>query len=84
MPRGYRSDDAPERPRRDDPPVRIEGCRGLAKTPKALLVYNMRWGKNRWVPQSVIHADSEVYEVGNETGVLVVAAWWAKKEGLVR
>lgn len=32
-----------------------------------------------WVPKSVIHDDSEVYEKGGE-GKLVVKTWWAQKE----
>ena len=34
-----------------------------------------------WVPKSVISADSDVYQKG-DVGALVVAAWWAEKEGL--
>jgi hypothetical protein len=39
-------------------------------------------GREHWIPQSVIDEDSEVYRVG-DTGKLVVAEWWAIKEGLV-
>jgi len=39
-------------------------------------------GEELWVPQSVIHDDSEVYQDGDE-GTLVVAYWWAKSKGLV-
>lgn len=34
-----------------------------------------------WVPKSLIHDDSEVYEPGHH-GKLVVAQWFAEKEGL--
>jgi hypothetical protein len=34
-----------------------------------------------WIPKSVIHDDSEVYKEGAE-GKLVVARWFAEKEGL--
>ena len=35
-----------------------------------------------WIPQSVIHDDSEVFDIGDH-GTLVVAEWFAVKEGLV-
>lgn len=34
-----------------------------------------------WVPQSVIHEDSEVFEAG-QSGKLVLMTWWAVREGL--
>lgn len=35
-----------------------------------------------WVPRSVIHDDSEVYdEDKNSEGELFVKQWWAEKEG---
>lgn len=34
-----------------------------------------------WVPKSVVHDDSEVYKEG-DTGTLIVARWFAEKEGL--
>lgn len=34
-----------------------------------------------WVPQSVIHDDSEVFEAG-QSGKLVIFSWWAVREGL--
>lgn len=40
----------------------------------------MKFGKIFWVPQSVVHDASEVFEKGHE-GDLVVAEWFAKKEG---
>jgi hypothetical protein len=45
-------------------------------TDKALCVRIQ--GKTYWVPQSVIHDDSEVFEVGHR-GKLVVQQWWAVK-----
>lgn len=38
-----------------------------------------------WVPVACIHDDSEVFGSGpdNSSGVLIVKAWWARKEGLV-
>ena len=49
-------------------------------TEKALLVDID--GNEMWIPQSVIHDDSEVYEEG-DTGLLVVKGWWAQKQGLL-
>lgn len=35
-----------------------------------------------WVPVSVIHDDSEVYDSEeNNVGELIVKLWWAEKEG---
>jgi hypothetical protein len=51
-------------------------------TDKALLI-DLESGDERWVPASVIHDDSEVYDSGdNSEGEVVVAKWWAEKEGL--
>ncbi len=38
-----------------------------------------------WVPISVIHDDSEIFERTGENseGTLIVKQWWAEKEGLV-
>lgn len=56
------------------------GAHAIKQTELALLV---RFDDKRelWVPQSQIHDDSEVYAVG-DTGKLVVARWWAEREGL--
>jgi len=35
-----------------------------------------------WIPQSQIHADSEVYKEGHE-GNVVITLWWAGEHGLV-
>lgn len=51
-------------------------------TDKALLV-DLESGEERWIPVSVIHDDSEVYDSGdNATGDVIVQKWWAEKEGL--
>lgn len=49
------------------------------KKPGALLVKTSS-GKEMWVPHSVIHEDSEVYEMGT-SGKLIVFEWFANKEG---
>ena len=51
-------------------------------TGKALLV--VIEGEEKWIPQSVIHPDSEVFDADeNSTGTLIVKRWWAEKEGLL-
>lgn len=47
-------------------------------TEKALLVEFD--GEEHWVPHSVIHDDSEVYQI-TDTGKLVIKRWWAQKQG---
>lgn len=66
---------------RDDEPIRVEDCACTKATAKAILVTNPDWPDGRWVPLSVVHDDSDVYEPGTD-GTLVVAAWWGRKEGL--
>jgi hypothetical protein len=54
----------------------------MRATDKALLI-ELDSGDERWIPASVIHDDSEVYDSGdNSEGEVVVAKWWAEKEGL--
>lgn len=52
----------------------------LRETKKAILVN--RGGGDLWVPKSVIHDDSEVFEEGHE-GTLIVETWWAEEKGLL-
>lgn len=56
----------------------------LRTTDKAMLVELEDIGGELWVPLSVVHDDSECYvdRVGEHDGELVVADWWAEKEGL--
>jgi oxalate decarboxylase/phosphoglucose isomerase-like protein (cupin superfamily) len=35
-----------------------------------------------WVPKSAIHDDSECYSLKSGPGDLIVARWWAEKEGV--
>ena len=36
-----------------------------------------------WIPRSIIHDDSEVFDdEDNAEGEVVVKTWWAEKEGL--
>ena len=64
---------------RDDV-AEFPNSKAIAQTDKALRV--IIDGEKRWVPQSVIHADSEVWKNGDE-GTLVVQEWFAIKEGWV-
>lgn len=66
----------------DSPPdVTIADALCIHATERALRVIIR--GRPVWIPQSVIAADSEVYAVGHR-GTLVVAGWWAEREGLER
>lgn len=38
-------------------------------------------GEERWIPQNVIHDDSEVWRKGDE-GVLVLQEWWVAETWL--
>lgn len=53
-------------------------CRRATK--KALLVVCA--DGEVWIPKSVIHDDSEVYEEGH-AGKLVVKRWWAEQRGWI-
>lgn len=58
----------------------------LAETDRAILVQSPELEENIWVPKSVIHDDSEVYEKSIEGGgpaLLIVKFWFAEKEGWV-
>jgi hypothetical protein len=37
--------------------------------------------KEIWVPKSCVHDDSEVYDMENDEGTIVVKRWWAEKNG---
>jgi hypothetical protein len=39
-------------------------------------------GRAQWIPKSVVSEDSEVWKHGDE-GELVIAGWFALKEGLI-
>jgi len=51
---------------------------------KALQIELSDIGETKWIPRSIIHDDSEVYDDGeNKEGEVVVKQWWAVQEGLV-
>lgn len=52
-------------------------------SPKALQVQLVDLARLLWIPLSVIHDDSEVFDTkDNAVGEVFVMAWWAEKEGL--
>ena len=53
----------------------------INETAKALLVKLEDEKTPRWIPKSAIDEDSEVWKTGQD-GELVVADWFAEKEGL--
>jgi hypothetical protein len=72
----------------DDVGVTVDECEAKAATANALLVvgdglkkYYSDGSNGLWVPRSVIHDDSEVFEKG-DTGTLVLKTWWAEDRGI--
>lgn len=78
--RGYLSEGLP-RPKIDDAagkrPAMIGRARCLRETARAIYV-GFDTGGHLWIPQSVIHDDSEVYGLHHH-GDLVVHEWFARK-----
>jgi len=54
----------------------------IRATDKAMLVELEDHGE-LWIPYSVVHDDSEVWDDSPE-GEVVVEEWWADKQGLVQ
>ncbi len=76
MPRGYRDEDD------GDDGVSVEDVSVVKATERALLVSHA--GEETWVPKSVVHDDSEVYDDssdGKGPGTLVLKRWWARDNG---
>lgn len=66
----------------DDEPVEFDDAECIRETVMALRV-RLDDGRELWVPKSVVHDDSEVFDgYDNATGKLVLARWFADKEGL--
>jgi hypothetical protein len=63
-------------------PINLGPAEPLRETERALLVVLESDGSERWVPKSVIDDDSECYSTRGGAGDLIVAQWWAEKEGL--
>lgn len=56
----------------------------VRETQKAILVEGEDIESDRlWLPKSVIHESSEVFDAQSGDGELVIEDWWAKKEGLL-
>jgi hypothetical protein len=51
-------------------------------TSRAIKVLLEDEGRAFWVPQSVVHDDSEVWKTG-DSGDLCVYQWWAEKNGFI-
>lgn len=65
---------------RDDK-VSLGHARCLVEKPDAIEVQIDGEDRPRWIPQSQVHADSDVYKLGTE-GNLIVTLWWAEEKGL--
>ena len=61
--------------------ISLGKARCVGSSTKAICVVLEGSPLQRWVPQSVVHDDSEVYKRG-DSGNLVVMLWWAEKEKL--
>jgi len=62
----------------DEDVVRVD-ARIIRATEKAVLA--VIDDEEVWIPQSVIHDDSDVWQEGDD-GELVIQGWWARKTGL--
>jgi len=57
-------------------------ARCVGEKPLSILC-EMEDGTRRWIPKSIVHDDSEVYNADeNDEGELVLKWWWAEQEGL--
>jgi hypothetical protein len=69
---------------REATPASLGHGKVIKASDKALQIELTDLGETRWVPRSMIHDDSEVYDEGaNKDGEVVVNEWWANQEGLV-
>jgi hypothetical protein len=55
-------------------------CLEKSRAGKAIKVDMPDVADGAWIPLSLIHDDSEVYDEGHE-GTLIVAEWFAEKKG---
>lgn len=64
-------------------PFEIGPSKVIRETEKALLV-RLHDSDDLWIPKSVIHDNSEVFDDDqNSEGNLVIHEWWAEKNGLL-
>jgi hypothetical protein len=68
----------------DNELVRLDGvkCLRVSASGRAIWCEHEDWDELKCIPQSIIHADSEVYKP-DDYGVLVVPRWFVKKENLL-
>jgi hypothetical protein len=59
---------------------RVENAKCTRQTEKAILVEAPGFDEPQWIPQSVVHDDSEVYEKDGE-GTLIIEDWFANEKG---
>jgi len=79
--RGYRDEDiSREHDDSGDDPECIGVGKCLSQTEKAVRIHLDDENTPRWIPKSVLHDDSEVYQTG-DTGKVIVKQWWAEKNG---
>ena len=65
-----------------DDVAEFPASRVVGETEKAIKVRIPGQG-DKWIPKSALHDHSEVWSLKNAgPGKLVVAEWWAEKEGL--
>jgi hypothetical protein len=59
--------------------LRFPGVKCIAEGPRSILV--LIGDEKKWIPQALIHADSEVWKRGQE-GTLVLPEWFVIERGL--
>jgi len=67
----------------DEKNVFAKGVKCVRHTNKAILIEIEGEGGKKsehWIPQSMVHADSDVYKAG-DCGKLVISKWIAKERG---
>jgi hypothetical protein len=69
---------------KESPPESLGHGKVLKASDKALEIELTELGETRWIPRSVIHDDSDVYDdEDHNDGEVVVHQWWAIKNELV-
>lgn len=81
MARGFRDDDRESGNGND--PCDIGPVKCVAESKAAIRVIFDDDGRDAWFPKSVIHEDSEIWNMrdNNGEGRLIVKLWFARKEG---
>ena len=72
----------------DEDTVEFENVYVVGETQMALrvelMVPGQKHSRTLWIPKSVVHSDSEVFDNDrNSEGRLVLKQWFAEKEGLI-